>query len=413
MQYTVIAVATVKKVRALHSCANAQARATLVPMTQVPNLANLNLGIPTAGAGKKGRTDEKKGKKELILLRQQMVRNLSRNREIFVESRNVSLALGPSDRLETPEQIKAFLVRVAGNEYLNAFVQHELKKTTDDAWYWATHMWDWHRKICEHMRLGGRLKSEYIQIARGWDPPTYPLAMDDVIKDKIIQAVNTLYPNYIARTGPDGGKRSTADIYKMLNDPAYADLLMMLTNDALLEVLHKNDDLYDIPFLVQTRDYWVDLEQRVRALEYARGRPRGPVVAKEEQEQVLPPCALPPCIRTPPRPVAGVEEQEEEEEAEEAEAAEAAEAARAEAAEAAAAAVKAVKAAAAKQVKAEALWMRGVELGVEQAKESGMQDTEEGEEGEEGVEGSEGEEDPPDDDDLPLSFVRRVGELRT
>ena len=88
MQYAVRAVVKVKKVRVLHSCANAQARATLVPMTQVPNLANLNLGIPTAGRGKKGRAAEKK---ESGRTAQQREMDLKRNRDIFVQCRNLSL----------------------------------------------------------------------------------------------------------------------------------------------------------------------------------------------------------------------------------------------------------------------------------------------------------------------------------
>lgn len=291
----------------MHSCANAQARATLVPMTQVPNLANLNLGIPTAGRGKKGRAAEKK---ESGRIAQQRERDLKWHRDIFVQCRNAALNEFSVNRLETPDQIGAFLARVVRNEYLNAFVRHWLKGDPDHAISWAMRIWDRHYAVLKLVRLDNPTPALLGIGLTPWDPPTYPLTMEHAINDKLNQVANILFDVYIARAGPNGAERSPADIGDMLNDPVHAELLMLLAKDAFLAVLHYTPD---DPFLVQTHDYWVDLEKKVLVSGDIRRLSRGPVVANEEQEQVLAPCALPPCIRPPPRPVAGVEEQEEEE----------------------------------------------------------------------------------------------------
>ena len=289
----------------MHCCANAQARATLVPMTQVPNLANLNLGIPAAGIG-----TQRQPRAIRKQIAQQREGDLKWNREIFVQCRNAVLNDFSVNRLETPDQMKAFLARVVRNGYNHVFVQHWLKGGPDDAISWAMHIWDWHYFVLRRVRLDNPNAALLDAGLTPWDPPTYPLTMQHTINDKLEQVTNILFEHHIARTGPNGAERSPANINDMLNDPVHAELLMLSVKAAFLEVFPDAEET-DI-FLVQTKDYWVDLEQRVLASEDVRRLSRGPVVANEEQEQVLAPCALPPCIRPPPRPVAGVEEQEEE-----------------------------------------------------------------------------------------------------
>ena len=278
-------------------------------MTQVPNLANLNLGIPTAGRGKKGRAAEKK---ESGRIAQQRGRDLRWYLDIFVQCRNAALNEFSVNRLETPDQIGSFLARVVRNEYLNAFVRHWLKGDPDHAISWAMRIWDRHYAVLKLVRLDNPKAAVLDAGLTPWDPPTYPLTMERAINDKLNQVAIILFRLYIARAGPNGAERSPADIGDMLNDPVHAELLMLLAKDAFLEVFPPAAAAADI-FLVQTHDYWVHLEERVLASDNVRRLSRGPVVANEEQEQVLAPCALPPCIRPPPRPVAGVEEQEEEE----------------------------------------------------------------------------------------------------
>ena len=290
MQYAVRGVVKVKKVRVLHSCANAQARATLVPMTQVPNLANLNLGTPRAGKGKG---------KEAKPITQQEENDSKRYRDIFVKCRKLVLEKFSVNRLETADQIKAFLFGLAKVEYLNECVQHWFRvERADNARSWVQIMWNWHHTILKIVRYED---SGTFLLELGltpWDPPTYPLTMENAISDKMNQVANRLFERLVVLDSDD-----------MMNDPRHAKRLMLQTKEALREVLFDTEATDN--FLVQSKDYWLDLEERVAASkltmeEFDRR------LDLEEQEK----CALPLCIRPPTRPgyvISSAEEHKEEE----------------------------------------------------------------------------------------------------
>lgn len=250
-------------------------------MTQVPNLANLNLGIPTAGRD----TQRQPGaiRKQIA---QQREKTLKWNRHIFVACRNAVLNDFSVNRLETPDQMKAFLARVVRNGYQN-LVRHWLKGGQDDPIAWAMHIWDWHYFVRRRVLLDDRNARLLDAGLNPWDPPTYPLTIEHMINDKLEQVMTILFEHHIARTGPNGAERSPANIDDMLNDPVHAELLMLSAKAAFLEVFPSADDA-DI-FLVQTKDYWVDLEQRVLALDNQRRLSRvllfAPLAQQEQEEE--------------------------------------------------------------------------------------------------------------------------------
>jgi len=287
-------------------------------MTQIPNLANLFLGIPTAGRDKKTRTTDNQ-RKELdkaksAFFAHQRAQARERSPAVFMGCRDAALCKIPGEKIETPQQIAAFLSPLVSNEFLTAFVQNWfLPRTDSDALRWATFIFEWHYKITRHMRLDGPAEVPMNE----WDPPTYPLIVEDAMRKTFDQAAVTLFNHYIARHGPNGRKRAPLLIDKMLNDEAYAEALMEAAKIALLDVLNGPDD----PFLVQTRNYFVDLEERVRLLNEKLGLPQdnravdmltmlgknGRARRAAEEERALPSCALPPCPRQP-RPASGAEE---------------------------------------------------------------------------------------------------------
>lgn len=245
-------------------------------MTQVPNLANLSLGIPTAGYGKKGRPD-KDNKANPVA--QQEEKGSERYRDIFVQCRNVVLDKFSVNRLKERDHIRAFLIRVANNVYFNVCVAPWLQGHSSNATSWAVHVWELHYEILKFMSLDDP-NSFLLEVGLPlWDPPTYPLTVQHATNDKIKQVARVVFDRL---QGEDFGD--------VMNDGRHAKRLVLLTRQVFQEVLGQNSQN---PFIEQTKDYWVDLSYRVAAL------------GKELKEQdVTPP---------PPRPVARVEEHEKEE----------------------------------------------------------------------------------------------------
>ena len=294
---------------------------SLGAMAPLPNLATLTLGITPTGTNKKARNPKKKeaaaiDKSEEELMQAQidneeeklmqwrvarMARNLERVSKVLVKCRDATLALTSVYQLETPEQVEAFLIMVVRNEYLAVFMSGAMFTAEPfNAMSRTLHMWKLHWDICEQMRQGNAASFGT------WDPPKNPLIVEGVMNKKFKEVALLLFNHHIALDGPDGMERSQADIVKIVNDPMHASLMRQALQNTFSEVFLAEED----KFLVQTRAYWVNLEEREIAMNYALGRLVGKRPARHEQEgQVLipsftlPSYTLPSCPR-PPRPVA-------------------------------------------------------------------------------------------------------------
>ena len=277
-------------------------------MAPLPNLATLTLGITPTGTNKKTRNPKKneaaeidKSEEELMQWRVAlMARNLERVSKVLVKCRDATLALTSVDQLETPEQVEAFLIMVVRNEYLAAFMQRLFTTEPYNAMSRTLHMWKLHWDICEQMRQGNAASFGT------WDPPKNPLLVEGVMNKKFKEVALLLFNHHIALDGPDGMERSQADIVKIVNDPMHPSLMMRALQNTFSEVFLTAED----KFLVQTRAYWVNLEEREIVMNYALGRLVGKRPARHEQEDqvlipsfTLPSYTLPSCPR-PPRPVA-------------------------------------------------------------------------------------------------------------